>query len=102
MAAKIRKYEIRPDMINIISGKIDKILDVGFQNDKYWIWLTEKDEFSEITIQVIGWKEETNIPTVEAYDFFNELLWTFAGRVDDIFWFAEEPILKQMEAYDEE
>ena len=30
MAAKIRKYEIRPDMINIISGKIDKILDVGF------------------------------------------------------------------------
>ena len=90
----IKRYEIRPDMINIISGRIDRISDVGFFDDKYWIWVMENDKFAEVDIQVIGWKEETLLPTVENYDFFNELLWTFAGRTDDIFWFAEEPIMK--------
>lgn len=90
----IKRYEVRPDMINIVSGRIDRISDVGFFEDKYWVWVMEHDDCPEITIQVIGWKEETQIPTVEDYNFFNELLWICVGRTDDIFWFAEEPILK--------
>lgn len=96
----IKRYEIRPDMINIISGPIDKISDVGFFDDKYWIWVMENDKFFKIDLQVIGWKEETNMPTVEDYDFSNELMWCYAGRTDDIFWFVEEPVLKQMSAYE--
>lgn len=98
----IKRYEIKPDMINIISGRIDRILDVGFFDDKYWVWVIEHDNYPEITIQVIGWKEETQIPTVEDYDFFNELFWICIGRTDDIFWFAEEPMLKQIEAYEKD
>ena len=98
----IKKYEIRPEMINIISGHIDRISDVGFFEDKYWIWTMENDKFAKIDIQVIGWKEETQMPTVEDYDFSNELLWVCAGRTDDIFWFAEEPVMKQMMAYEED
>lgn len=99
---KIKKYEIRPEMINIVSGQIDRISDIGFIDGKYYLWAMENDKFAKIDIQVIGWKEETQMPTVEDYDFSNELIWAYAGRTDDIFWFAEDPILKQMEAYDEE
>ena len=99
---RIEKFEIHKNMINVVQGNLEVILDISEEDDKCFLWAIVNDSQPFCSIQVIGWAVGTNFPAVPEYDFSNILLWMHIGRTGDIVWFAEDPIMKLIEDEDDE